>query len=467
MYLVFLCIYFTWLALQNFVLPWAYQQRLLSASSVGILMASKEATLALAIIALSYRLFCGDWHWSMPDKFAAAYLFLLTVYLVLGPQLLGTAVPFALRIISWRAVAALALFYFWGRLSFFNFRELRCLLQFIVGLHIAIALFGLIEWLFLPTSFWSDTVGVGAFMLDVKGLLDNQNVNNGLPSNMFQFGIRRLMSTYAEPLGMGIASVFPLLVCAAFLLRSRSTVLRQLNRRNLVFLWKLAAAVIASALILTIGRESIGAALFGTMLLLWWSGKSERILPLIIVPLITAAFIPQFWTYLLDTITFHEASAATHLHVLSSSWQRVPKMIFGEGLGTAGGWAFSLAGVESSVGEDSYLELMAQTGACSVLLLFGFLFTTARSALRESRSLSDPLLSAGLLAAAAHIVARSLMAVFSPSLFAVVPLASFFFFCGASFSALQHSRSHARFHARRVLVMRLKTSADANLAASR
>ena len=111
--------------------------------------------------------------------------------------------------VSMRSLVSLVLFYFWGRLSFFDLRQMRYLVRFVVGLQVVVALFGIYEWWFLPASFWSDTVGAGTFMLDVKGLLANQNVVNGLPSNMFVFGIRRSISSYGDPLAMGIASVFP------------------------------------------------------------------------------------------------------------------------------------------------------------------------------------------------------------------------------------------------------------------
>jgi hypothetical protein len=47
------------------------------------------------------------------------------------------------------------------------------------------------------------------------------------------------------------------------------------------------------------------------------------------------------------------------------------------------------------------------------------------------------LLAAGLAAAAANIIGRLFMAVFSPSFFDVVPMASFFFLCGVMFTTLQ------------------------------
>jgi hypothetical protein len=432
MYLAFLYAYFIWIAVQNLVLPWAYQQGLVSAVTVGVLMAGKEVALVIALLALAYRAFQKGWRFNTPDKFALGYLAVLTFYLCLGPQLIGSTVPFSIRAISMRALISLVLFYFWGRLSFLEFGELRKLLLFVLGLQVATAAFGSFEWALLPTSFWSNTVGSGTFMLDVKGLLEGQNVIDGLPSNMFRFGVRRLISTYGDPLAMGIASVFPLLACAAVILQRKGTGSAESLRK-----WAVWTGVIGAALLLTIGRESIGAAVLGIAILFWWSGKLKNIAVPVAVVAVALLFVPQVWTWVSDTFTFREESAATHLNLIYAGWERVPEMVVGKGLGEAGGWAYSLAGVESEVGENSYFELMAQTGLLSVLLLLGFLASFARLALWYGRKFPDLIVSAGFIAAAAHIVARSVMAMFSPSLFGVIPLASFFFFCGAGFTTMQ------------------------------
>lgn len=450
MYLLFLCLYFAWLAVQNLVLPWLYQREILPATAVSLLMASKEGILALALLILAYRAFDHGWRFSTADKFALAYAGLLLLYVPLGPTLLGSRATLVLRLISLRSLAALVLFYFWGRLSFLNLRELRRLIWFVLGLQVAVALFGLYEWTFLPASFWSDTVGLGPFMLDVKGLLAGQNVINGLPSNLYQFGVRRIISSYGDPLAMGIASVFPLLLCLAL----RFTERPQANAAGFrAWLWA-ATGVIGLALCLTIGRESIGAAGLGALLLLWWSGRYQRAVVPALVVFGVLMVVPQVSSYIAQTVSFRESSAATHLRFLKNGWKEAPTLILGKGLGEAGGWAFSLADVRTDIGESSYFDLMAQTGFLSVLLLLGFLFSLARTALRQSRMFPDPLISAAFLAAAAHLVARSVMGVFSPSLFAVIPLASFFFLCGAALTAIGRLRQNPHLAARRVLILR-------------
>lgn len=448
MYLSFLYFFFIWLAVQNLVLPWVYRVHLLSAETVGLLMASKEAVLAVALLFLAHRFRKREWRMVPTDKFALGYMALLTLYLFCGPWMLGGSATLPLRMISMRGLVSLVLFYFWGRLSFLDLRQFRRFARFIVGLQVAVALFGIYEWSFLPASFWSDTVGAGTFMLDVKGLLNNQNVVQGLPSNMFVFGIRRAISSYGDPLAMGIASVFPFLVCVAWLLHNpRATTGRRMA-------WKFALVVIAVALVLTIGRESIGAAALGVLALLFWKGKLRQTLIVVVASGAAILLLPQAWKYVADTVTFREASAATHLQFLYNGWKEIPGMLAGKGLGEAGGWAFSLAGVKSDVGENSYFELMSQTGLLSVIFLLFFLSGVARKALEYAHALSDPLISAVFLAAAAHIFARCVSGIFSPSLFGVIPLASFFFLCGAGFTAVQRAVARPVAIARRVVVLK-------------
>lgn len=429
MYLALLYIYFTWLALQNFLLPLAYQHGWLSASVVVALMGVKEAVMMLALLALGYRAFQKGWRFNAADKFALAYAVLLLLYFAFAPQVLGSTVPFFIRIVSLRYLIALVAFYFWGRLSYLELGELRRFIRFVIVLQIVVALFGIFEWNFLPLSFWQNTVGVGAFMTDVKGLPEGLNVADGLPINMVRSDIRRSISTYGDPLAMGISCVFPLLVCAAYLFAG---FMSGFKRRK----WWIACWIIAIALLLTNGRESIAVALLGTALLGLWTEKARSLMIPGALAAMVVLSIPAVWSHITDTFTFKEGSASTHLQFLYSGWESAPKLLMGKGLGEEGGWAKSLAGVDSEVGEDSYFELMGQAGLMSVLLLVGFLLAIYKKARWFAKRIPDGFISAVFWAIAANIVGRIIMAVFSPSIFAVVPMASFFFACGTLFTAM-------------------------------
>jgi hypothetical protein len=175
----------------------------------------------------------------------------------------------------------------------------------------------------------------------------------------------------------------------------------------------------------------------GAALLVWWSGKAKEFVAPAVFVVVMLLLIPQVWTNLVDTVTFREDSAAEHLQFLQSGWNEAPKLLVGKGLGESGGWAYSLAGVESEVGENSYFELMGQAGLLSVIFLAGFLIAGCWWALWYARKIPDRLISAAMFAAAANIASRAVLAMFSPSLFGVVPMASFLFFCGAAFTSMQ------------------------------
>ncbi|MGC2697142.1 MAG: hypothetical protein WA738_15255 [Candidatus Angelobacter sp.] len=432
MYLSFLCLYFTWLALQNFLLPLAFQQGWLSLPTVGALMATKEVVMVTALLVLGYRAFRKGWRLNAADKFALAYSILLILYLTFAPIVMGSTVPFFIRVVSLRYLIALAVFYFWGRLSFLEIGELRRLVRFVVVLQVAVALFGIVEWSAFPISFWRDTVGVGVFMTDVKGLPEGVNVVDGLPINMVRSDIRRSISTYGDPLAMAISCVFPLLLCAAWLLNDKNSI-AALSRRK----WWIAFTVVGIGLFLTNGRESIAVAVLGVLLLAHWAGKASSLIIPTVVAAVAVLAIPAVWAHITDTVTFQEGSASSHLAFLQSGWESAPKLLMGKGLGEAGGWAGSLAGVESDVGENSYFELMGQAGLLSVFLLVGFLVAMYKHARWCSQRIPDRVISAVLAAAAANIAGRIVMAVFSPSFFAVIPMASFFFLCGATFTTIQ------------------------------
>lgn len=396
-------------------------------------MTGKEAVMVLALLALGYRVFRKGWRFNAADRFALAYAALLVLYLVFAPLMPGSTVGFFIRAVSVRSLISLAIFYFWGRLSYLETGELKKFIRFVLGLQIGVASFGLFEWTVLPTSFWSETVGAGNFMLDVKGLLEGSNVADGLPANMFRFDIRRIISTYGDPLAMGIACVFPLLLCVAWLLgRKRGDLVRKSRLQ-----WFLAVVILSVTLLLTIGRESIGVVLFGAALLVWWAGKTKNLVMPAVFATILLMLTPQARSNFVDTVTFRESSAAEHLQFLQSGWNAAPELLLGKGLGESGGWAYSLAGVESEVGENSYLELMSQAGLLAVVLLAGFLIFSCRRSLWYAKRVHDPLMAAAFYAVAANIAARAVMAMFSPSLFGVIPMASFFFLCGAAFTSMQ------------------------------
>jgi hypothetical protein len=445
MYLNFLKLYFSWLALQNFLLPWMLSADLLPLKAFALLLGSKEVILIGALVLLMPRLLQPGWHWIAPDVWAVAFTLLLISYLLFAPALLGSTAPLTLRLISLRPIVFMVLFYFWGRLSKHSTNELSHLLKFAIALQACIAVFGILEWAFLPSTFWSNTVELGRFMLDVKGLAEGWNVESGLPSNIFKFGVRRLIATFGDPLSMALASVFPLVLGVAYWLP------RKYDNSSIPLWIKASAIFIGLALLLTLGRESIVVALCSLLLVSHLRKKASTTFLLAGSGAMLVLLLPFVAGTIWQSLTFQEDTAATHLSFFTQNFAETSKFLLGRGLGEAGGWAFSLAGIESSVGESSYYELMAQTGMLSVLLMVGFLSSIAARAFRLSELVPERLSAAAMIAIAATIVCRMAGAFFSPSLFAFIPMAILYYIAGAAFSAWRplHGGEHTR-----VLVLR-------------
>ena len=111
-------------------------------------MASKEAALALALLALAYRFWKKAA--SLSRQICHRLRRLAHGLFVLWAVVAGRSATLVLRMVSMRSLVSLVLFYFWGRLSFFDLRQMRYLVRFVVGLQVVVALFGIYEWWFLP-----------------------------------------------------------------------------------------------------------------------------------------------------------------------------------------------------------------------------------------------------------------------------------------------------------------------------
>ncbi|WP_263417244.1 hypothetical protein [Terriglobus albidus] len=397
-------------------------------------MAAKDAILFVAILLLSVRVFRKDFKWHWIDTCACGYMALLAVY-VFVPDWLHLDVPFPVRLITYRAQTALVMFYLWGRFTRLRWSQWKSIAIFQIVMLAAASVFGIFERFMLPLSFWSRTIGVSDYLLDVKKLDSNLNVQDGLPSNLFHFGLRRLLSVYADPLGMGTACVFPLVAAIAIMLCLRRE--RDPDRMKWIpyYLW--AATLIAIALLLTIGRESIGVACVAILVLCIALGETRFLRALGVLAFLSILINPSVTKFIVDTVTFQESSAIAHLNLLSTGLQDLSTLLVGHGVGTTGAWATSLGVHElTDIGESSYLELAAQGGAATLVVFLAFLIGLSRWLWMTARRCDDPVWKGMFLAISTSLIARLIFAVFSPSFFALIPMANMFFLAGAALSTV-------------------------------
>ena len=182
-----------WLPFSNFVPPLLYAQFAVGAETVRGLIAIKDALLGMSLAgnALRQRTRLGTWQ--LADLLLLGYTLLLTLYFVLGLGDGETTVSPETRLGAFRNLLTPPLAWFAGRLL--PVEAAPSLLRVLLITHTVVCAFGFYELFLLPLEFWSLVVEIGAFLVDVKGLLPDQNSNFlGLWANHIMHGMRRMVS---------------------------------------------------------------------------------------------------------------------------------------------------------------------------------------------------------------------------------------------------------------------------------
>jgi hypothetical protein len=153
------------------------------------------------------------------DGALAGFTILLCLYLILPSGILsgGEAPTLAQRVLSFRMLALLPLTYASSRFLMPGETNLRTWAIAIGGTAAVVALVGLAELFFMPTSHWLK-IGIQQFTA-LQGYA--YGGPRGLPENFFQGTsaglLRRMVSTYLSPLGIAYTGllVVPLLAAAS------------------------------------------------------------------------------------------------------------------------------------------------------------------------------------------------------------------------------------------------------------
>ncbi|HYO42543.1 MAG TPA: hypothetical protein VES19_05025 [Candidatus Limnocylindrales bacterium] len=153
------------------------------------------------------------------DLAIGGFALLLFVYLILPAGLLSVEPPPTLqqRILGFRMLALLPLIYASSRLLMPS-SAIRLWAIAVGGTAVVVAMLGIVELFFLPTSGWLN-LGIHEFTA-LQGF--SYRGPGGLPENFFQsttagLGLRRMVSTYLSPLGIAYTGllVVPMLVASA------------------------------------------------------------------------------------------------------------------------------------------------------------------------------------------------------------------------------------------------------------
>jgi len=146
---------------------------------------------------------------TVTDGIAIAFAAIVCVYFLIPPSVLGSDASLAQRLVGLRTMILIPLLYFIGRTV--TAREDRDRLTVVVlcmGAGAAVAIFGVYEIFFVPTSTWLRW-GVNAY---TSFLGFTYHGPAGLPENFFitvNSGtlVRRMVSTYVSPLGIAYTAL--------------------------------------------------------------------------------------------------------------------------------------------------------------------------------------------------------------------------------------------------------------------
>jgi hypothetical protein len=418
--------YFAWIAVQNLVLPWLNNLGFAGAEVLRAAIGFKEA---IAAVLLAFALVQ---YFRTPGKGVGTSSRLLALYGVLlalaliSPWPLG--VPFGARLVGFRTLAMPLCFFLIGRFWPADLEATRKIVTSYIVLSVVLSLFGLFERFGLPVEFWGSVVGMGSYITDVKGIAPDYHVENGVVANMFRFGIRRLVSTFGDPLSCGNALVLPVTLVWAYLWGPTASK-RMGTRVHLMT----ALAILGSALVLTINRGAILTVLVAVPLLLSRGTMVRYVLAIIVGLLLLTVWQPQVAQMVYDTVTLQEGSARAHFDhlVLGAPSLLGIQYVLGLGLGRSGFWAQELYGTTvPGIGENAFFMLVLQIGYLGAILFIGWVAAAAIELRRDPQPSEDAMEVCFRRAVSASLLAHLIVANTSENMFSFTGMSQAWFMSG-------------------------------------
>jgi|GEM_PF-990597 len=488
-------VFILWFALQRVII--ALLAPHISADLVRLLLAYKESfyliLVAAGFIAVFLRYFWGHRELSpvfVADALAVGFLALLGLQFLLSPA----ESP---QLIYLRRFAAPVLVYLGGRLLVPRDDQLKDSVRLLLGVAIAVALFGLIERFLLDLNFWIDGIEATTFYSKQveSGLLPANwlFIYRGVPDGVFislplEVPVRRLVSTYLEPTTLG--SFLALALMLQFFI--------PLGKGYSRVFAGLATLLLAVALTATLSRGAMLTVLAGGTLFLlvrflgsgWrslWQSRYVALVPVVILlgfgfilttfsvselpgggglqdilanravsglsspssqqtpPAIGEPSAPDPGAPISDHPPGSTAEgASTHFKGLTAGFEEMLEEPLGAGLGAAGGWSETPeVGGESTIGTTA-----AQLGFPGFLLLSCFLLAIVASLVQASlqqAKLGDTLKSDLALALAGAMLGLFVVAWFSESTLGLLGNAFYFLFAGWAITLLVPASRRLRF----------------------
>jgi hypothetical protein len=367
-------------------------------AALDVVAAWKDVLLAVALaVALLGARSIPLTFWA--DRLAIAYAAFVLVYWLLPQSWLEGTATHRGQLFAARHDLIPVAAYFLGRLLVLTPKSWRRLSLSLVGVAVALTVWGLIDVYLVPLQWWRDS-GVPDWFGDqlgltyrgISGLPENWIFNTGDESNP----IRRLVSSFLSPL----ATSYVLVIVLLYLVARRRT------------WWTMSAGAIAYAgLLWTHTRAAYLALALGLIVL---AVAQRRLLPVALAVaslVIGVGFVKAFphigpstsytqseLEYLRergqqnpgvsdDPLSAGDASTASHLSNLRDGIRTVVHNPLGFGLGNAGVSA-SRTGVDLKAGESTYTELGVEIGLAGLIVFLAWMAAVLIGLWRRSAWLS-------------------------------------------------------------------------------
>ena len=306
------------------------------------------------------------------DYALLAYCMWATLYLIGFNSVLHSQIKIFYQVESYRATVAFAGLYFLGRFIEHDGESLKKFMAALIAAGFAANVFGLVERFFFSSGLWAE-LGRNFWMSqgnDVAFL-------NGLPVNFYTylsyFKVRRLISSYGDPLIVGFANIFTLVLLYQMITNRSGGGVNIFNK------FKYAAfAVIGIATLLSLTRAAILGALLGIFVssMFYLGKKGLTLAALITVSLCCLVFLSSAGQTLINaTINLKDPSTIGHLAAYAVGIQNIIRHPMGMGLGY-GGYVTQLTGQGArGAGESLFLTIAVEKGVIGLLIFLFFVFS--------------------------------------------------------------------------------------------
>ena len=288
---------------------------------------------------------------------------LIVIFLILP---IGEA-TFINKLLYFKNVGLMGLFYFFGRNTKFENIEIKRLLHTIIALAGFALILNIIEYAILDKHFQQFT-GYAIFNLDINNTPDTGEFGLtwtfGTPT-----GAKRFASFFADPLELAISSI---------LMFSTALILYLTTERNKASIYIVFLVAALASLFFSYSRSSF-AALFVMLIFIAFLFRLHKLLWASFLVFVVMALVviftssDEFKYFVIDTITLKDSSSLSHVIEWLAALESMISNPMGLGLATSG----NIGAVDEELrvgGENQFLVFGVQIGWIGMILYILMLF---------------------------------------------------------------------------------------------